>query len=184
MSFKLKFILLKRKIPFFLHLILMFLFSMLFNKHFEMLLFIISYKAISTCFTKQFHADTLFDDDSARANNLCKIITIIVELIYLYMCRKYNLSIYSNVFLIILISVFSGLIQFFLERNIVKPSKLTNRESLEALCLEANLSKEATKRMILRYVDKMSIKEIAKLEFVEEETIKQSIRRSKRKINL
>ena len=36
----------------------------------------------------------------------------------------------------------------------------------------------------MRYVKKMSIKEIAEIEFTEEETIKQSIRRSKRKMGI
>lgn len=184
MSFKLIYELAKRRAIFFLHIILIFLFAMIFNKHFEMLLFIVGYKFISLCFNKQFHADTLFDNEPIRSTKWCKIITIIVELLYLYMCKKYNLSIYSNLFLILVISVISGLLQFFLERVIVYESKLRNKDTLLILCAEANLTQEATNRMVMRYIDKLKVREIASIEYVEEKTIKESLRRSKRKMNL
>ena len=100
------------------------------------------------------------------------------------MCKKYNLSIYSNLFLILVISVISGLLQFFLERVIVYESKLRNKDTLLILCAEANLTQEATNRMVMRYIDKLKVREIASIEYVEEKTIKESLRRSKRKMNL
>lgn len=184
MSAKLKWALFKKRIPFILHIILILLFASIFNKHFEMMLFIFSYKTISSCFEGQFHADTLFDDDPIKSVKWCKLITLFVELIYLFYCVRYNVSIYSNLFVIIFVACCSFLIEFLLERIIVKNSKLRNEETLLALCKEANLTEEATNRMILRYIKGLKVREIAELECVEEKTIKESLRRSKRKMNL
>lgn len=184
MSLRLKWALFKRRIPFILHIILLLLFASIFNKHFEMLLFILGYSFISNCFTNQFHADTIIDDDPLKSTRWCKIITIIIEIIYLYYCKNYDISIYSNIWLIMSIATFSALLQFLLERIIVKESKLRNEKTLLALCEEAKLTKEATNRMILRYIKKLKVREIADLECVEEKTIKESLRRSKHKLNL
>ena len=184
MSFRLKWALFKRRIPFILHIILIMLIASIFNKHFEMLLFLLSYKAISACFKEQFHADTLFDDDPMKSSKWCKIITLLVELIYLFYCTRYNITIYSNILIIIVVASISALLQFFLERVIVKVSKLRDEKTLLKLCEEANLTKEATNRMYLRYIKGLKVREIADLECVEEKTIKESLRRSKRKMNL
>lgn len=181
---KLKRKLLIELLLFVLHCVLIVLFASLFNRHLEMIMYLVCSKSISLCFNKQFHADTLFDNEPIRSTKWCKIITIIVELLYLYMCKKYNLSIYSNLFLILVISVISGLLQFFLERVIVYESKLRNKDTLLILCAEANLTQEATNRMVMRYIDKLKVREIASIEYVEEKTIKESLRRSKRKMNL
>lgn len=61
---------------------------------------------------------------------------------------------------------------------------LTNLKKLKAMCLEADLTEEATKRLILKYVDKKTYKEIANIEVVTEEAIKHSIRISRAKLNI
>lgn len=184
MSLRLRWALFKRIIPFIIHIIVMLIVASLFDKLFEMLLFFVSYSFISKCFVSQFHADTLFDDDPSKSVRWCKIITVIVEIVYLFYCKEYDISIYSNIWLIMLIAKFSALLQFLLERIIVKESKLRDEKTLLALCEEAKLTKEATNRMILRYIKKLKVREIADLECVEEKTIKESLRRSKHKLNL
>lgn len=52
------------------------------------------------------------------------------------------------------------------------------------LCKEAKLTNVATNRMIMRYVEKKSYKEIAMIECVEEKSIEQSIRRNRKKLKI
>lgn len=53
---------------------------------------------------------------------------------------------------------------------------------MKELCQKANLSKNATDRMILRYVENKTYQEIADLECVDVDSIKKSIMRSRKKI--
>lgn len=57
-----------------------------------------------------------------------------------------------------------------------------NKDDLLNLCSEAGLSETNINRMILRYVERKSIKEIASIEFVDDYTITQSLYRSRKKI--
>lgn len=169
---------------FILHCCLILLFASLFNKFFEMLLFILSYQLINNAFYYQFHAETIFSDSAIKATRMCKIISICIELFYLIFCKHFNVSIYANLGLIILVGVMSALVQFYLERVIINQDILKDKNRLLALCNEYNISEEATKRLVMRYIDGMKIREIAEIECVEEKTIKESIRRSKHKMNL
>lgn len=57
-----------------------------------------------------------------------------------------------------------------------------NKDDLLKLCSEAGLSELNINRMVLRYVERKTIKEIADIEFVDDYTISQSLYRSRKKI--
>lgn len=128
--------------------------------------------------------DTIFEDNPIDAIKYCKLTTITIEIIYLFFSLKFDLSTYANIFIIILISFINALLQFFLEKTIITKHQLRDKRLLEKLCMENGISQEATKRMIMKYVQGKTAQEIALIEKVELETIKQSLRRTRRKINL
>lgn len=154
----------------------------IFDRFFQMLMFILFFETIQNCFKKRFHADTLFPEEPIKAVKYCKIITIIIEIIYLYFCKDLNTSIYSNLVVIFLIASTNALIEFYCERIITKICRLRNLEDLKILCQEAELSDIATNRMILHFVERKSYQEIADIEFVDSESVRKSILRSKKKI--
>lgn len=153
------------------------------NRLLQMLMFVLFYEVIQDCFNKRFHAESIIDNP-IKAVYVCKIITVIVEIVFLIFCKDLNVSIYSNLFLIFIIALLNALIQFLVEKTIITKVSLKDKNILLKLCEEAKLSNNATQRLIWRYVENKSIKEIANIEFVNEETIEQSIRRSKRKLNI
>lgn len=51
------------------------------------------------------------------------------------------------------------------------------------MCKEADISEQVTKRLIMKYVNHKTIKEIAIIECVEEQAVKMSINRAKKKLN-
>lgn len=180
---KLKILLLKGKTLYIIHCVLILLISYLLNMFVQMLLFILLFNLIQNCFIKRFHADTIYDKP-IKANNMCKIMTIAVEIIYLIFCKKLNITLYSNLFIIFIICFMSCLLQFYFEKKIICNHNLSNLEYLKSICQEAKLSELSTKRLIMRYVEKKTIKEIAIIECVDEGSIKKSISRSKRKLNI
>jgi hypothetical protein len=56
------------------------------------------------------------------------------------------------------------------------------REDLIYLCEKANLTKIATDRMIMKYVEGKTVKEIAEIESLEIDSIKSSLHRSRKAI--
>lgn len=98
-------------------------------------------------------------------------------------CKNLNISLYSNLFIIILIALINCLLQFAAERLVIKSFKLCNQETLIKMCKEANISEQVTKRLIMKYVEHKTIKEIAIIECVEEQAVKMSINRAKKKLN-
>lgn len=151
------------------------------NRFFQMLIFVLFFEFIQNCFRYRFHADTI-EKEPIKAVRLCKVITIFVEITYLIFCDNLDISVYSNLFIIFLIAFINCLLEFSLENYIIKDSYLTDRDKLTELCQKAKLSKNATDRMILRYVENKTYQEIADLECVDIESIKKSIMRSKKKI--
>lgn len=149
----------------------------------EMSLFIIYYYFIKGFFTKQFHADTIAKT-ATQALRLCFTITFITQLIFIFILIKFELSFYLNIYLGIVLGMFSYILEDWLEKKIVKTSILKNKDELLEACRNAKLTKEATNRLILKYIDGLKIKQIADLEKVEETTIWQSIRRNRRKLNI
>lgn len=180
---QLKIRLLKNRIGYILYCITILIIAYFFDRFFQMLMFILFFDFLQNCFFKRFHAESI-TDDPIKAVRYCKIITIAVEIVYLIFCNKLDISLYNNLFIIFMVATSNALLQFFLENIVIRKVKLSDLETLTSLCNKAHLTEIATKRMIMRYVEKKKIKEIADIEKVEIETIKQSIRRSKRKIHI
>lgn len=61
---------------------------------------------------------------------------------------------------------------------------LTNYDNLLKACEEENITDLAINRLLKYYIDKKSIEEIAREECVEASSIKQCLRRTKRKLKL
>lgn len=155
--------------------------SFLLNRFYQMLIFVLFYSFIQNCFYYRFHADTI-QNDPIKAVRLCKVITIGVEITYLAFCNNLNISIYSNLFIIFLIALLNCLLEFSIESITIKTDTLKDREKLIILCNKAHLTKNATDRMIMKYVEGKTYQEIADLECVDLQTIKMSINRSRNKI--
>ncbi len=151
------------------------------DRFYQMLIFVLFYNMIQNCFNYRFHAETL-QSDPVKAVKLCKVITIVVEIIYLIFCKDLDISVYSNLFIIFIITLINCLLELILEMNITKYAVLKDKDKLLELCLKANLSKNATDRMILKYIDGKTYQEIADIECVDIDAIRKSIARSRKKI--
>ena len=155
----------------------------LFDVLLEMSLFIIYFYFIKGLFIKQFHADKIAKTPK-QAVALCFTITFFTELIFIFLLVKFDLSYYINIYLGIGLGLFSYLIQDYLEKTLNKALILKDNVKLLEACKNANLTNLATNRLVLKYIDGLKVKEIADLENVEEITILQSIRRSRRKLKI
>ena len=151
------------------------------NRFYQMFIFIACYELIQGGFKYRFHADSI-EKNPIKAIRLCKLITIAVELVYLLICDKLDVSIYSNVVIIFAIAFLNCLLEFTLEHYVVTADVLKDRNKLIELCTNAHLTEDATKSMIMKCVDNRTYQEIANIECVDVDTIKKSINRSRKKI--
>ena len=158
--------------------------AFLFDRFFQMLIFILFYNLIQNCFYYRFHADTLFPNDPIKAVRYCKLITIVVEITYMIFCKELNVSVYSNLFIILIIAIINALLQSFCEKFIYNCSQLKSYSSLKTVLDANNISELNQHRMIEHYINNKTISQIAKEEYVEEITIKQAIRRTRKKLGL
>ena len=181
---KLKKRMLVKRLVYILYNIVVLFVAYLFNRFFQMLIFILFFNAIQGCFGYRFHSDTLYPNDPIKAVKLCKAITIAVEVVYLAFCKELDVSVYSNLFIILLVAIMNALLQVYCERVIISHHTLNNKDYIMKAVRGAHLSSLAINRLIEHYVNNKTIQEIAYLENVEEQTIKQSIRRSKRRLEL
>lgn len=161
--------------------IILLAFSYFLDRFFQMLMFVLFFSFIQNCFNYRFHADTI-QPNPIKAVKLCKIITIIVEIIYLIFCKDLDVSVYSNLLIIFGIAFANCLLEFSLENFFIKKDCLKDKETLLKLCNMANLSETATNRMIMKYIENKTYQEIADIEYVDIDTIKKSINRSRKKI--
>lgn len=99
-------------------------------------------------------------------------------------CKNLSASIYLNLCIIFSIALANALIEFYAEKTVINVASLHDFEALTRLCNEAKLTDNATKRMVMRYVERKSYDEIADIECVDPETIRKSILRSKKKLNI
>ena len=171
----------KDTLDFLLYHIILLTISFLLDRFYQMLIFILFYGFIQNSFRYRFHADTI-QQDSVKASLLCKIMSITTEIIYLIFCNNLKVSVYSNLFIIFLITLLNAILEFALEIFLIKEEDLKNESKLLLLCKQAKLSKNATDRMVMKYIKNMTYQEIADLECVDLQTIKISINRSRKKI--
>lgn len=146
-----------------------------------MLVFIMCYEFIQGSFKYRFHADSI-QKDPVKAVRLCKLITICVEAIYLILCNNLDVSIYYHLLIILTIAFINCIVEFCLEHLMDKYSMLKDKDTLIYLCNVHNLTEDAKDRMIMKYIDGKSYKEIADIYCVDEDTIRKSINRSRHKI--
>lgn len=151
------------------------------NRFYQMFIFVACYELIQGGFKYRFHADSI-EKNPIKAIRLCKLITIAVELIYLLVCNNLDVSVYSNIIIIFFIAFINCLLEFSLENYIIKSDCLKDKDNLLRLCAKANLTENATKRMLMKYVENKTYQDIANIECVDIETIRKSIHRSRQKI--
>lgn len=178
MLFKLK---VKSLIVAIIYNIILLTFSYFIDRFFQMLMFILFFSFIQNCFYYRFHADTI-QPNPVKAVRLCKIITIIVEIIYLIFCKDLDVSVYSNLLIIFIIAFANCILEFSLENFFIKKNCLKDKDKLLELCQKAKLTQNSIDRMVAKYIDNKTYQEIADEECVDVETIKKSINRSRNKI--
>lgn len=136
---KIAFKLIKEYLGFFINCVIMLVIAYFFDKFFAMLLFIIFVGTIKSCFKIEFHADSLFDNEPIKALNYCKFISILVEIIYLIVSSKLELTIYGNIFVLFAFALVNSILEVSLETIVISTSK-SRREKI--LKIVANDEKE------------------------------------------
>lgn len=151
------------------------------NKFFQMLIFVLFFEFLQSCFKYRFHADSIISDP-IKSIRYCKLITITIEIFYLAFCRPLDVSVYSNLAIVLSIALVSCLLEILIEQALVKESYLKDKEKLIELCNARHLTKDACNRLIMRYIENKSYQEIADIECVDVNTIKKSLNRSRHKL--
>ena len=136
---KIAFKLIKEYLGFFINCAIMLVIAYFFDKFFAMLLFILFVGTIKSCFKIEFHADSLFDNEPIKALNYCKFISILVEIIYLIVSSKLELTIYGNIFVLFTFAIVNSILEVSLETIVISTSK-SRREKI--LKIVANDEKE------------------------------------------
>lgn len=126
---KIAFKLIKEYLGFFINCATMLVIAYFFDKFFAMLLFILFVGTIKSCFKIEFHADSLFDNEPIKALNYCKFISILVEIIYLIVSRKLQLTIYGNIFVIFCFALVNSILEVALETIVISNTK-SRREKI------------------------------------------------------
>lgn len=88
-----------------LYNVLLLLIAFIFERFLQMLVFILLFNFFHNTFHYRFHSDDI-EKEPIKAVRLCKIITIIVEILFLIFCKELDISLYSN--LAIMVSVCLG----------------------------------------------------------------------------
>ena len=171
----------KETLLFLIHCIVLLIIAHFFDRFFQVLMFILFFVFIQNCFKFRFHADSI-TEEPIKALKYCKLITISIEIIFMIFCKELDVSLYSNLVVIFSIALISCIIEFSLEYIVIKVDCLRNKDKLLFLCEKAKLTKNATDRMVLKYIENKTYQEIADIECVDIDTIKKSINRSRKKL--
>lgn len=152
------------KLLYIIHLIILCSISFVFDKLIQMITFLILFNIVHDSFKYRFHSDSIIDDP-IKAIRVCKIITIVIEIIYLVICLKLDKSIYSNLAIIFGICLSNCLLEFTIisvckcKLNPIR--KGINRETLIKLCKEKDFNDFETNIMIDYYCNNYKIDKIA-----------------------
>lgn len=169
-----------KRLNFIIYCLILLGISFVFNRFYQMLIFLLLFNFIQDTFIYRFHADTIIEDP-IKALKWCKVITITIHILYLIFCKNLNYSIYSNLCIIILIALLNCLLEFSIQKLIIRNIKLCDYNTLIEMCEKANLSYDVQKRLIMKYIQHKTNKEIAQIECVDEQAIKMTINRSLKK---
>lgn len=147
--------------------------AFLFNRLWEMLLFVACFNFLHACFYKRFHANSI-EKDFRKANWLCFIITLSVQTIYLILCISIKTTVYANIFIVIGVCLINCHLQDYLDliedkiKDEIKRAKLGNRvfRGMSMVELECSLIKYGivgipNDVMHHFYVDRMKLQDIA-----------------------
>ena len=178
---RLKWKILIKKLIFILHILILLFISYLFDRLIQMLFFELLFNLIQNSFKYRFHSDSIINKPK-KAVKVCEIVTILVEIIYLYISISFHTFVYSNLLIILMISFSNALVQFYILKTSTFNNRLKDQNKLLEMCKDANLTKLATQRLIMKYIENKTVKEIAELEGVEEGTISMSLMRSRKKL--
>lgn len=102
-----------------IYLLIVFIFAIILDKWFEMLIFVVSYTLIRTEFIKAIHGSD-FTESASKGIIYCRYITFIVEIISLLFIGKLNLSKYINIILSIILGIVNFFAKDYLEYKIKK----------------------------------------------------------------
>lgn len=136
--------LIKEYLGFWLNCLIMLAIAYFFDKFFAMLLFILFVGTIKSCFKVEFHADSLFDNEPIKALKYCKLISIGIEVLYLIISSKVELTIYANIFVLFTLALINSIFEIALESIVIKTTKSrrdkilkivdNNEKDIEKLC--------------------------------------------------
>lgn len=180
---KLQFKLFLNWLIYYIHLIILFIIAYNFNKLWQMIFFECLFNFIQGTFRYRFHSDSIIEDP-IKATRWCRIITCCVEISYLIICCSLRMSLYYNLLIIVNITLLNTLLQYFVISSTTSKDTLTLEEKLVNKCKEKGLTEQATKRLIMRYIEHKSIEEIASIECVEKSSISISLMRSRKRLKV
>lgn len=175
---------LKQIILYSLYYATMFTIAFCVDKLLQMLLFVVFFHFTQGCFYKTFQPDVI-EKDPIKAIKYYNFTKFCFELNFLIICNNFDISIYSNILEIFVIAAFNALLRYLFEKMIIeKQNILKDKDKLIQMCKEVGVKDDMIQRMIWKYVDGKTYEEIASIERVEMETVKQSIRRTRKKLNI
>lgn len=167
------------KIIFFIIVYGLLVFIASFNNHIiEMTIIVICFHIFRDKDTKTYHA--FYGSDIE-----CFIESIISFSIVSSFEFSFQQSIYCSIMIAYVVSTIAYFVQDYIDyRKSTNELKSLTPETLDGICIKYNISDVMKQRLKLRYIDKLSIKEIANIEKVEEQTIKMSINRIKKRLRI
>lgn len=167
------------KIIFFIIVYGLLVFIASFNNHIiEMTIIVICFHIFRDKDTKTYHA--FYGSDIE-----CFIESIISFSIVSSFEFSFQQSIYCSIMIAYVVSTVAYFVQDYIDyRKSTNELKSLTPETLDGICIKYNISDVMKQRLKLRYIDKLSIKEIANIEKVEEQTIKMSINRVKKRLRI
>lgn len=142
----------------------------------EYFIIIISFFIMRQVFGKSYHADSVL---------ACTTLSVIVFTIATRLPLPQWASILCNVFIGCMVAYVMYMWYYYAKYGTKEDIVIHNgmkREDLIYLCEKANLTKIATDRMIMKYVEGKTVKEIAEIESLEIDSIKSSLHRSRKAI--
>lgn len=140
--------------------------AFLLERFLQMLVFLLLFNFFHNAFNYRFHSDDI-TQTSITAVKLCKIITIIIEILFLIFCKEIDISLYSNLFIMASICLGNCLIKFIIIQTFKYKERIIrkgiNEQELIQMCDEKGLN-ELEKSIMVDYyckgykLDKIAIK--------------------------
>lgn len=145
------------------------------NALIEFAIVFVSFTFMKPIFGKTHHEDTIIK---------CTTLALLVFLIATRISLPLWASTLCNILIGCLVAYIMHIMYYYVKytKKGITLRLGMKKEDLLEICSEAGLSEINVNRMIMRYVERKTIKEIADIEFVDDYTISQSLYRSRKKI--